>query len=67
VALDDLAGLTPALARAYGRRSQRTVRRDVEWGPEQRLVVKDETGRYTANPDLILAFLPGRAGAPQPG
>lgn len=65
VALDDLAGLTPALARAYGRRSQRTVRRDIEWGLEQRLVVKDKKGQYAANLDLILAFLPGRAAAPQ--
>jgi Fic family protein len=67
VALDDLAGLTPALARAYGRRSLRTVRRDVDWALEQNLLVKQQNARFVANLGLILAFLPGRAGNPQVG
>lgn len=60
-AMEEIPGLTPGLARGYGRRSQRTLRRDLDWALAERLLLKDGDGRFTANFNLILAFLPGRA------
>ncbi len=59
VALDDVPGVTPALAVAYAQRSRKTLARDLLELIRMGLIT-EEGGRYRAARETILAFLPWR-------
>lgn len=55
-----IAVLTPRLARAYARKTDKTLTRDLKAVLDMGLVVK-EPGGYRARKEVILGFLPVRA------
>jgi Fic family protein len=57
-----LPELTPRLAKAYARKTPRTLQRDVEALARMQLV-EVESGRVRARPEVILAFLPAAVGS----
>ena len=55
---DDLPGLTPKLAAAYGKTGPRTLARDLNRPLGEGLVRKGQKGTWISNDQIIRAFLP---------
>ncbi len=60
VRISDLPEISPRLAKAYARKTRKTLVRDVNALRKANLVVGDRKG-YRARREVILAFLPPRA------
>ena len=63
VPMAKLSQVSPRIAAAYARKTDKTLSRDVAVLQEMQLVEKDKDGKYRARKKLILAFLPPRARA----
>jgi Fic family protein len=61
VDLSQIVELSPRVALVYARKTRRTLLRDISELESMKLIVKADKG-YTANKDLISAFLPIRKG-----
>jgi Fic family protein len=59
VVAEQIRSISPRVAEAYARKTQRTLTRDLDALLEDELLVRSERG-YSANRQLILAFLPPR-------
>jgi predicted DNA-binding transcriptional regulator YafY len=60
--MERLRRITPRLAEDYAKKSEKTVKRDVNALEEMGLVVKEGKGKrvgYRANIEIIFGFLPG--------
>jgi hypothetical protein len=66
--VDQISTLSPQLARLYVERTHKALRRDLNQLKSLELVVADGSGRYRANVEIIVAFLPARrtTAMPQP-
>lgn len=62
VAAQDLESISPRVAREYARLQTQTLMRDIRWLLE-RGFVRTRDGKYEANRELVLAFLPKRSGS----
>jgi Fic family protein len=63
LSIDDLAGVSPRVASAYGRRSPKTLVRDVNTLVAKGLLLKDAAG-VAANTSVVLGLLPPRVVQP---
>lgn len=66
VPLAKLSQISPRIAVAYARKTDKTLSRDVAALTELKLLERDKEGKYLARKELILAFLPPRANAANP-
>lgn len=66
VTKSELMSLTPAIAKDYAQKTDKTLARDLNNLLDMELVKKSGRG-FIANKELILAYLPFRAGATQGG
>lgn len=63
VAMAKLSAISPGIASAYAKKTDKTLSRDVSALIEMRLISRTKDNKYEARKDLILAFLPTRANA----
>jgi len=57
IEISSVPDLSPSLARDYSGVTQKTIRRDIEYLREQK-IIEAESGRIRANRQLLFAFLP---------